>query len=246
MDRLIKIGFEDIGHWLIENGHLIYTLKKQATQKNILYAFAVDGEIKYIGKTTKTIAERMYGYKKPSDTQKTNIKNNKNILDALSLGKAVNIFVLPDNGLMHYGIFHLNLAAGLEDSLITTINPEWNGRQPKDSTSDDSIVELITEDTLPKPERSFDLTLHPTYYEKGFFNVPVAEAQRFGDDGENIEIYLGKYSDPITGVINRKANNNGAPRIMGGRLLREWINNNHEKMSTVKVAMLSPCSIKLD
>lgn len=168
MDRLIKIGFEDIGHWLIENGDLVYTLKKQATQKNVLYAFAVDGEIKYIGKTTRTIAERMYGYKKPSGTQKTNIKNNKNILDALSLGKAVNIFVLPDNGLMHYGIFHLNLAAGLEDSLINTINPEWNGRQPRELEPDDSIVELIIEDTLPKPESTFQLTLHPTYYEKGF------------------------------------------------------------------------------
>lgn len=246
MDRLISIGFEGIGHWLIENGSLVYTLKKQATQKNVLYAFAVDGEIKYIGKTTRTIAERMYGYKKPSDTQKTNIKNNKNILDALSLGKAVNIFVLPDNGLMRYGIFHLNLAAGLEDSLITTINPEWNGRQPKDSTPDDSIVEPLTEDTLPKPERSFDLTLHPTYYEKGFFNVPVAEAQSFGDDGENIEIYLGKYSDPITGVINRKANNNGTPRIMGGKLLRDWINKSHKPMGSIKVSLISPCSIRLD
>lgn len=246
MDRLIKIGFEDIGHWLIENGDLVYTLKKQATQKNVLYAFAVDGEIKYIGKTTRTIAERMYGYKKPSGTQKTNIKNNKNILDALSLGKAVNIFVLPDNGLMHYGIFHLNLAAGLEDSLINTINPEWNGRQPRELEPDDSIVELIIEDTLPKPESTFQLTLHPTYYEKGFFNVPVAEAQRFGDDGENIEIYLGNYNDPITGVINRKANSNGTPRIMGGRLLRDWINNNYNQMDVIRVSLISPCSIRLD
>jgi len=33
---------------------------------------------------------------------------------------------LPDNGLLHFGDFHVNLAAGLEDSIIKTLNPLWN------------------------------------------------------------------------------------------------------------------------
>jgi len=35
--------------------------------------------------------------------------------------------VLADHGLLHYGGFHVNLAAGLEDSLIRDLNPPWNG-----------------------------------------------------------------------------------------------------------------------
>ena len=44
----------------------------------------------------------------------------------LQARKHVEIYVLPDNGLMHYGGFHLNLAAGLEDSLIRDLEPPWN------------------------------------------------------------------------------------------------------------------------
>jgi hypothetical protein len=57
-------------------------------------------------------------------SQSTNIKNNAYIREALLQNIAVDILVLPDNGLMHYGQFHLNLAAGFEDSIIETINPE--------------------------------------------------------------------------------------------------------------------------
>ena len=41
----------------------------------------------------------------------------------------MDIFVLPDNGLLHYGLFHVNLAAGLEDSIVRELNPPWNGDQ---------------------------------------------------------------------------------------------------------------------
>ena len=42
----------------------------------------------------------------------------KKKMKLLSKGKSIDIFALPDNGLIHYGGFHLNLAAGLESSLI--------------------------------------------------------------------------------------------------------------------------------
>lgn len=246
MDRLRAIGFELIGHWFSENKELKLELNKSASQKNALYAFAIDDEVKYIGKTTRTIAERMYGYKKPSETQRTNIKNNANILSSISQDEVVDIYVLPDNGLMHYGVFHLNLAAGLEDSLIKTVNPEWNGRQTNHFASEELEAPKIERaEVAPKIKKQFQLILHPTYYEKGFFNVPILESKLFGDDGENIEIYLGKYSDPVVGVINRKANSNGTPRIMGGRALREWIRQNYKELESLRISIFSPCSIRL-
>jgi hypothetical protein len=38
----------------------------------------------------------------------------------------VEIYMLPDNGLLRYGGFHINLAAGLEDDLINKLSPAWN------------------------------------------------------------------------------------------------------------------------
>ncbi|MBD2301890.1 GIY-YIG nuclease family protein [Nostoc sp. FACHB-190] len=127
MDRLLAIEFKLAGHWLMENGKLKCELIRcYSSQKNVLYAFVCDGQVKYVGKTKDTLASRMSGYKTPGKSQTTNIKNNRHIKELLAKKVAVEIFALPDNGLMHYGQFHLNLAAALEDDIIRIIDPEWN------------------------------------------------------------------------------------------------------------------------
>jgi hypothetical protein len=68
----------------------------------------------------------MYGYQNPGPTQSTKINGNRLIAEMLKSGNPVQILVLPDNGLLHFGIFHLNLAAGLEDSIVATVKPKWN------------------------------------------------------------------------------------------------------------------------
>jgi len=68
----------------------------------------------------------MRGYEKPGPSQWTNIRGRERILELLSKGEAVEILALPDNGLLRYGGFHVNLAAGLEDSLVRDLQPEWN------------------------------------------------------------------------------------------------------------------------
>lgn len=62
MNRLLDIGFEIAGHWFIENGKLRFELIRHSTQKNILYAFVCDGQVKYVGKTVRSLSERMAGY----------------------------------------------------------------------------------------------------------------------------------------------------------------------------------------
>ncbi len=63
------------------------------------------------------------------------------LLEAIQKDVSVEILVLPDNGLMHYGKFHLNLAAGLEDSMIRDIAPRWNG--PKRSRAKDEVATTL-------------------------------------------------------------------------------------------------------
>ena len=129
LPQLMNIGFRVVGRWLLEEKgtKLSYILDSESNSRNILYAFISGTEILYIGKTTQPLRKRMYGYQNPGATQNTNIKGNKFISDLLHTGSTVEIYVLPDNGLLHFGNFHINLAAGLEDSLITKLQPKWNG-----------------------------------------------------------------------------------------------------------------------
>jgi len=281
MNRLIEIGFEQVGHWRVENGRISHELTRLATQRNILYAFIRDGAVMYIGKTVSPLGTRMSGYRNPATSQSTNVRINKHITDCLAEGAAVDVYALPDNGLLHYGRFHVNLAAGLEDDLIRVINPPWNGgrnevqaaeiESVKLERPDEEAVErrvdrtgevvgiarLVAPDGLggvPTPEalygvsrtrNAFSFTLHPTYYRTGFFNVGVASEPLLGRDGETIEIYAGESNEPILGKINRTANQNSTPRIMGGTELRDWFEASADVMDPVHVTVFSPTAIRL-
>jgi hypothetical protein len=80
MNRLVEIGFQQAGHWLLQGGKISFELSRLATQRNILYAFVCDGEVKYIGKTVSPLATRMSGYRHPSPSQTTNVRNNARTL----------------------------------------------------------------------------------------------------------------------------------------------------------------------
>jgi hypothetical protein len=127
LSKLTAMGFKLAGRWSRSETGIAFELVYCATARNVLYAFVVDGKLMYVGKTVQSLRARMAGYKTPGPTQSTNIRNNKNIVESLTKGQQVEISVLPDNGLLHYGGFHVNLAAGLEDSVVRETTPPWNG-----------------------------------------------------------------------------------------------------------------------
>jgi len=120
------MGFRKCGDWMLEADSLKCALKDHASAPNVLYAFVSEGRVLYIGKTVRSLKQRMYNYQKPGPSQSTSIRGNKLIKDVVALGKSVEVYALPDNGLLHYGGFHVNLAAGLEDALIAALKPAWN------------------------------------------------------------------------------------------------------------------------
>lgn len=245
MNRLLEIGFEPAGHWLLSDGKLKVELTRHATQANVLYAFVCDGDVMYVGKSVQTLSRRMAGYKAPAKTQITNINNNRQILDLLSEGSAIEILALPDNGLLHYGKFHLNLAAALEDDIIRTINPKWNGGKAE-PVSTTSLTDLESQTGVPQVfNETFCFVLQPTYFRSGFFNVDVSAEKHLGADAQTIELFLGDVSNPILGTINRRANTNGTPRIMGGAGLRDWFEARSKVMAQIAVEVISPTSIRL-
>jgi hypothetical protein len=96
------------------------------------------------------------------------------------------------------------------------------------------------------PRHTFKLTLQQTYFKMGFFNVGVKSSKYFGDDGQTIELFLGAQERPELGTINRTANTNGTPRIMGGTALREWFKINAEPLKELTVSVLSPTAIRIN
>ncbi|KWT71338.1 hypothetical protein APY03_6532 [Variovorax sp. WDL1] len=98
---------------------------------------------------------------------------------------------------------------------------------------------------LPPAVSGFTFILQPTYFTKGFFNVGVAAQDLLGQDGATIEIFLGDDPQPILGTVNRSANSNGAPRIMGGVGLRNWFQAVATVSTPMSVEVLSPTSVHL-
>jgi hypothetical protein len=133
LHRIEEIGFRNCGLWSAsEDGAIKLTLSEYAQNANVLYAFVGAGKVLYIGKTTQQLKKRLYGYQNPRGTQLTNKRGNEAIAKSLSAGERIEIYALPDNGLLRLGGFHLNLAAGLEDSLINDLRPPWNKRFGKE------------------------------------------------------------------------------------------------------------------
>ena len=257
MNRILDIGFSYAGKWNIIDGMLELELINHGTSKNILYSFVCNGEIKYIGKTTQQLNKRLYGYKKPASSQLTNIKNNKNITRLIESGVSVEIFVLVDNGLLNYGGYSLNIAAGLEDSLITTLKPSWN-----DGFSEAYMNEIKTENiklediSNEKQDQTnlnhtddldskikFTLQLQIAYYNHGFINVPTKYSREFGVDKDEMKFFIKDYNNPIIGSINRNANSTGTPRLMGRKEFTKQIKENFIQGQFIEVTILSPHSV---
>ena len=127
MERLINIGFKKAGKWeLVNNTAVDFDLNESSSHKNVLYAFISGSKILYIGKSKRTLKERMANYKNADPSQSTNVKVKGKIIELLNKKLPVDIYVFSDSGLLKYGPFAISLSAGLEDSLIEAIKPELN------------------------------------------------------------------------------------------------------------------------
>jgi hypothetical protein len=273
MHRLLRIGFQSVGYWEphpAKTDNLMYALRTAAPHPHTLYAFVMDGEVKYVGKTTRTLAARMEDYmrgpnehprshKKSVPSPKapsTNARVGRSILEALRQGSMVEIYALPDVELHHYGDFHLNLAAGLEDSIIAVLDPEWNGGKKTRPDGIEVPVEAepapvavlqpaTVSSALPSSGQVVMVRMGPTYWDKGFFNIGVEGNDAIGADGQTIELYCGNAPEPLLGSINRRANLNQTPRIFGGKRLRDWVQGNFARDAMMRVEVLTPTAIRL-
>jgi hypothetical protein len=266
-ETLLALGFKDIARWTSTSheGSLDYVLNDPADaayldERNSLYAFVEGDNVRYIGKTARTIRKRFAGYKSPSLTQRTNWRNNEKIKAALVAGTTIRILVFTPISLFQYGGFDINLAAGLEDALIQEFDPPWNGKDLGHAITEEAEREEMDEVTGSISDESqetansvlspsltkvlsdrcqFTIVLGRTYYNQGLINP-----------GVKASIYLGKHDDPITvsfddgtapiiSRINRRASPDGSVRIVGrNKLIARWFQAHFEMGDTVKALVL--------
>ncbi|MCU4487747.1 hypothetical protein C5B41_03230 [Acinetobacter ursingii] len=255
MDQLIEIGFIKTGFWTLHHQEDIRcTLIENQSAKNLLYCFVSQQEIKYIGKTIKTLSQRMYGYQRPGISQSTNINVKKEIISLLKEHKEVEIFILINDTKLKYGNFNINIAAGLEDTLIEQLSPPWNkvGKSKKLTVDKTQRTEITSEPISNISELSYPIELNirlgEAYYNQGFFNIGVKYSDKLHlQHGTLIHIQLGSNSSHIIeGYINRTANSNKTPRIMGGKALNQWIQRNFNQDSLMKIHIVNNTYIKLE
>lgn len=238
IEELEKIGFDKIGNWFINNqGVLDFEIIPDNT-KEVLYSFVkVDKknvEIIYIGKTIRTISDRLKGYRKPGNSQFTNIRLKNEILNFLQMNINVDIYLFRCNETITYKSCKINLAAGLEDVLIKNFRPTFNlhGNQRilEDVELNDNLIKLtnnlqeenncLNSYLLKKTARKSDLS--------GNFNLGTVPDDYLPEYDEIINIYMGEI-ELQANFINADKNKR-MPRI-NSVAVANWLNENGVNIS---------------
>ena len=125
---LISLGFVDVGHWEPVGDRIEFRFVSSSKDIAVLYAFCIENQVMYIGKTTRSLMQRMQNFQTPGVSQTTNVRNNSLISSAIKGGQTVKILALEDTGEFTYRGIPVSLVDGLEANLIKQISPPWNVR----------------------------------------------------------------------------------------------------------------------
>jgi hypothetical protein len=126
LPRLLDIGFRHVGNWHLVEFKLGFTLHSTSSTRNALFAFVAGTEILFIRKTTNSFKRWLYGYRNAEANQYAKYVMNRLLTLHLLAGVAIEIYVLPDYGVLHLGSTEVNFASVLEDSLISELKPICN------------------------------------------------------------------------------------------------------------------------
>lgn len=121
-----ELGFIKVGQWTASGDSLICELVESSNQPNLIYLFANETKLFYLGMTKSALSTRMYGYMRPGKSQRTNMRIKQKLLELLSSGDNVDIYILFPEDEFVYGGVKLDSFAGLEGPLIRLLKPTWN------------------------------------------------------------------------------------------------------------------------
>lgn len=121
---LLDGGFVRAASWELGGAHGI-RLNAALPESAGVYAFVVDGTVKYVGKASKDLRRRFYYYMRPDKRQSTNIKMKERIRKLLDVGTGVDVLIAQPENHEWKGL-PISRVAGLEEGLIYRFKPPWN------------------------------------------------------------------------------------------------------------------------
>ncbi|SHK55171.1 hypothetical protein SAMN05444000_13815 [Shimia gijangensis] len=124
--QLVSRGFLPVAKW-VKRDEMEIQSSVRLPPKPAVYAFAVDGQVQYVGVATKSVAQRLGHYSRPGPSQKTNQRINALIKQLLMDGKSVEILLAhpPD---LDWNGFPVDGCSGLELGIIKKFELNWNIR----------------------------------------------------------------------------------------------------------------------
>lgn len=163
VQTLLDGQFSRIGCWQLDERATL-VLAGSAPDVPGVYAFVINGHAQYIGVASTSLAKRLYFYRKPGPTQKTNIRMNAALREALAGGRSIDVFVATPPTLDWNG-WRVSGPEGLEAGIIKDYDLPWNLRgstSKRVSTSSPSAaassraperahVQLATAHSAPRP-----------------------------------------------------------------------------------------------
>lgn len=243
MNKLNELGFEQVGYTSFENGKLKITISRYEHAKNILYAFVheigedeMDWQVVYIGHTRNSLKNRMTGYRLGNGLA-TNNRVHNHLKKALENDTRHYVYVLHDKININIHSIEVDLAAGLEYSLIqfyakynssnshvNLFNIAGNPKNTQNENMEDVLCEKREEsiDYLKEDNQTgavvqyFEYKLDKTYWNNPYVNIPLKFQDRFGQHGDIVTVDFfqqNKLVQQLEVLINRNAVPNAAPRL---------------------------------
>ena len=123
-ELLLANGFTVEGRWIV-GGFGSLQLDPSPSRGPGVYAFAVNGAVKYVGVATVCMVQRLNFYGRPGKSQSTNIRIKQLLLTELSSQAELDILVArPEKGL--WRSLPVDMCAGLEVGLVKAFFLPWN------------------------------------------------------------------------------------------------------------------------
>lgn len=168
---LLQGQFRQIGSWQIDSTSAL-TLLGSAPDEPGVYAFTKDGVAHYVGVASGSLSRRLYFYRKPATTQRTNVRMNAILRETLMQGHLVDVFVATPPSLQWAG-WLMSGPEGLEAGIIKTYALPWNMRggvpggaatgRPAGATPVEPSFDPVIPVLIEKPKASFRGKYVPLY-----------------------------------------------------------------------------------
>jgi len=242
------MGFTRVGEWRLGQ-NLTFELNQDSAYKTeVLYAFVSDKNVLYVGKTDKTLRERMGNYKAGKEEGKggsTNKIIRKNITNHLLNGQQVNIYLLANVEIDYKG-HKVSISSGLEPALIKLLDPDtrWNARhtgknrkslkQSSDIKIHSELLQSIKNEF--RDDHSSFCTLGTEYFNKGVFAFNSNFNPALLPQVSGVKVKF-KFQDDANLYDGTYTCSGGRRFVSNKSVLSEWYQNNFKPKDKIKISV---------